>query len=167
MSVREQDQIDLAAGRGKDRGDVGGVVRARIEHHQSLAALDQVGVGAVIGHRPGVFGDDAADAGQHRQRRAPLGFGLGQEGHAHLVRMAQYRGEPPGVANSVALGLQPLTRGGEGGAVLGVHHGKREIEALHRLDQRGDDHEMGEPFVVGGHHEPRRVRRRGLLIAAS
>ncbi len=58
-----------------------GAVGAGIEHGEAAGGVDQVGVGAVIGHRAWIGRDDAGNAGQDGMHGATGGFGFGQEGH--------------------------------------------------------------------------------------
>src|SRR5208283_3151412 len=57
--------------------------------------------------------------------------------------------------------LELGARGGEVFLLVRGHLRVLEVELLHRLDDRSRDNEAGEPLVVGGHDEPRRVLRSG------
>ena len=54
MAVARKNPHHPAAARRQDRGHVRGVVRPRVKHAHPVLAVDEVGVGAVIGHRPRV-----------------------------------------------------------------------------------------------------------------
>ena len=86
-------------------------------------------------------------------------------GAISVERLSPTRGNGQGCAAAVgarlALRFQLRARGGEGGALFVGYLGDGEIEPAQRLVYRGDDDQPGEPFVVGRHDEPRRVRRRG------
>ena len=91
VRVAHQDERDLAAGVAQDRLDVLGMAfRPGIQHRQPFRRVDQIGVGAVIGHRAGIVGDDPADAGQHRQIGAALRLRFGQKGHVDAPIQGQH-----------------------------------------------------------------------------
>ena len=75
VGVADQDERDLTAGMAQDRLYMFGMVfRSGIEHHQPLRRVDQIGVGAEIGHRTRVVRDDPADprAAPANWHRAPV-----------------------------------------------------------------------------------------------
>ena len=81
VGVADQDQFQLAVDGVQDVLHMLRAVRTGVEHGEAAGRLDQVGVGAVIGHRAGIGGDDAGDAGQDGMHGAADGLGFGQEGH--------------------------------------------------------------------------------------
>jgi hypothetical protein len=48
------------------------------------------------------------------------------------------------------------------GPRLACDHRKSQIEALHRVRDHRRDHESGEPFVIGRHYVPWRLRDRSI-----
>ncbi len=83
MGVADDDAADAAGARGGDGFDMGGAVRAGIEHDEAaLAILDEVGVGAVIGHDAGVGRHQTGDAGQDGERHETGRLVFDQERHA-------------------------------------------------------------------------------------
>ena len=80
VAVGDRDGGDLSGG-GEDGGDVLGEVGAGIEDESAAGRVDQVGVGAVIGHQPRIGGDDPPDAGEHSDGHVADRLGFGEEGH--------------------------------------------------------------------------------------
>ena len=82
MRVAEQNARDPPLGGGQDRLDMRRIVRAGVEHAEPVIPRDEVGVGAMIRHRPRVRRDDACDPGPHGQDVAADRRGFGEEFHA-------------------------------------------------------------------------------------
>ncbi|KRW94094.1 hypothetical protein AQY21_21735 [Paracoccus sp. MKU1] len=55
-----------------------------IQHHHPVRHVDQIGIGAVIGHRTGIRRHNTAYPGDDRQRDLTRGNGLDKESHRHL-----------------------------------------------------------------------------------
>jgi hypothetical protein len=92
MGMGEEDAGDRRfAGGGEDVGYMRVVVRAGIDDGQAVGAVDEIGVGAVIGHHARIVGDDTANAGKHREGNSAGRFRFGQEGHAAYWRVAAAR----------------------------------------------------------------------------
>ena len=88
MRVAEQDGGDWRAGGFQHGGDVGGVIGSGVQHCDAAGGVDEIGVGAPVGHDAGVVGDHATDAGDDGQRGAAGRFGLGQEAHVGVPATA-------------------------------------------------------------------------------
>ncbi len=140
MRVAEQDAHDRAGREPQDVGHVRRLVRARVQHGDAVGLLDQVGVGAVIGHAARIVRDDAADARADRLQHAALGHGLGQEGHIHHSGFGGHADRARRVAGAQAMRRRRLPRlhlqrrAGEGGAAAaeGEAAQRRQLGRQHR-----------------------------------
>ena len=73
VGMTEQDRR-AALGSGKNVLEVTVIIRAGIENNKAANSLDEVGVGAVIGHQAWVVGDNPGDARHDRQRYPAFGI---------------------------------------------------------------------------------------------
>ncbi len=86
VGVRDQHVTDpLALGRRKDRVDMFGIGRTRVDH-RDIAVTEDVGARAVQRERTGILGDDSADQRRQFGDRAVLEFEFAPKRDLHTHR---------------------------------------------------------------------------------